>query len=318
RVRGDGHGEIEVAAAAADAGALAGHAHPLARLHTGRDLHVELPPRPLPAAASAGRARLAADVAGAVTGGAGLVHLQGEGFAGAGERFLQGDLDAGLNVVAAAARLAAAWAAATAEQGLEIHATAIAAPTTRAGSAAAAKIPEDRAEEVGEIAAIAALVLDAEPAARLTGSLLGVALPVGAERVVAAALLRIGEYLVRLVDLLEAIGRVLALGDVGMVLAGQPAEGGLDRLVVGLPVDAEDLVVVLEFDGHGGKRRRSACSAPQRLQWKCSRRPERRRRRSGASDATGGPLLWSSLPVGRHLDFNANPRVRQSRRDHRG
>src|SRR5437660_224520 len=97
----------------------------------------------------------------------------------------------------------------------------IAAPTTRAGSAAAAKIPEDRAEEVGEIAAIAALVLDAEPAARLTGSLLGVALPVGAERVVAAALLRIGEYLVRLVDLLEAVGRVLALGDVGVVLAGQ-------------------------------------------------------------------------------------------------
>src|SRR5438034_912099 len=164
RVRGDGHGEIEVAAAAGDAGALAGHAHALSRLHAGRDLHVELSPSPLPAAA--------------------------------------------------------------------------------------AKIPEDRAEEVGEIAAIAALVLDAEPAARLTGSLLGVALPVGAERVVAAALLRIGEHLVRLVDLLEAVGRVLALGDVGMVLAGQPAEGGLDRLVVGLPIDAEDLVVVLELDGH--------------------------------------------------------------------
>src|SRR5438552_5519 len=132
----------------------------------------------------------------------------------------------------------------------EIEVAAAAAPAPRAGSAAAAKIPEDRAEEVGEIAAIAALVLDAEPAAWLTGSLLGVALPVGAERVVAAALLRIGEHLVRLVDLLEAVGRVLALGDVGMVLAGQPAEGGLDRLVVGLPIDAEDLVVVLELDGH--------------------------------------------------------------------
>src|SRR5213594_3380590 len=250
RVRGDRHGEIEVAAAAADAGALAGHAHALSRLHTGRDLHVELPPRPLPAAASARHARLAAHVAGAVTGGAGLVHLQGEGFAGAGERFLQGDLDAGLDILAARARVAAAEAAATTEQVLEIHATAIAAPATRAGSAAAAKIPEDRAEEVGEVAPIAALVLDAEPTARLTGSLLGVALPVGAERVVAAALLRIGEHLVRLVDLLEAIGRVLALGDVGMVLAGQLAEGGLDRLVVGLPIDAEDLVVVLEFDGH--------------------------------------------------------------------
>src|SRR5436309_559935 len=104
--------------------------------------------------------------------------------------------------------------------------------------------------EVAAAAAIVALVLDAEPAAWLTGSLLGVALPVGAERVVAAALLRIGEHLVCFVDLLEAVGRVLALGDVGMVLAGQPAEGGLDRLVVGLPIDAEDLVVVLELDGH--------------------------------------------------------------------
>src|SRR5437899_3066372 len=112
RVRGDRHGEIEVAAAAADAGALAGHAHALSRLHTGRDLDVELSPSPLPAGAAAGRAGLAAHVAGAVTGRAGLVHLHRER------------------------------------------------------------------------------------------------------------------------------------------LAGQPAEGGLDRLVVGLPIDAEDLVVVLELDGH--------------------------------------------------------------------
>src|SRR5256885_16928166 len=96
-------------------------------------------------------------------------------------------------------------------------ATAIAAPAPRAGSAAAAKIPEDRAEEVGEIAAIAALGLDAEPAAWLTGSLLGVALPVGAERVVAAAVLRVGEHLVRLLELLGALRRVLGLADVRVV-----------------------------------------------------------------------------------------------------
>src|SRR5947209_19854544 len=44
RVRGDGHGEIEVAAAAAGAGAFAGNAHALSRLHTRRDLHVDLSP----------------------------------------------------------------------------------------------------------------------------------------------------------------------------------------------------------------------------------------------------------------------------------
>src|SRR5262249_34539634 len=225
RVRGDGHGEIEVAAAAGDAGALAGHAHALSRLHAGRDLHVELSPSPLPAGAAAGRAGLAAHVAGAAPGRAGLVHLHRDRLAGARERLFQRDLDAGLNVAAAAARLTAAEAAATAEQVFEIHATAIAAPATRAGSAAATTIPEDRAGEGGANAAVAALVLDAEPAVRLPRRLLGVALPVGAERVVAAALLRIGEHLVRLVDLLEAVGRVLALGDVGMVLAGQPAEG---------------------------------------------------------------------------------------------
>src|SRR5262249_40392259 len=207
--------------------------------------HVELPPSSLPAGAATGRARLAADVAGAMTGRAGLFHLEGECLARTGEGFFQRDLDAGLDVIAAAARLPASEAATAAEQILE---SATAAAAARARSAT--QVPEDRAEEVREVARVTALVLHAEPSARLTGGLLGVALPVGAERVVAAAFLRVGEHLVRLVDLLEAVGRVLGLGDVGVVLAGQPAEGGLDGLVVGLPVDAENPIVVLEFDGH--------------------------------------------------------------------
>src|SRR5262245_23529900 len=250
RMGRDGHGEIEVTPAAGRARALAGHAHALPRLHAGRNFHVELPPPSLPAGAATGRARLAADVAGAVAGRAGLIHLERERLARARVGFFQRDLDASLNVIAASARLAAAEAATNAEQVLELHAASIATSPARPGT----EIAEDRAEEVGEVAAVAALILNAEASARLTGALpgglLGVALPVGAERVVATALLRIGEHLVRLVDLLEAVGRVLRLGDVGMVLSGQPAEGGLDRLVVGLPIDAEDLVVVLELDGH--------------------------------------------------------------------
>src|SRR5262245_9252007 len=246
RVRRDGHGEIEVTPAAGGARALAGHAHALPRLHAGRNLHIELPPSSLPAGAATGRARLAADVAGAMTGRAGLFHLEGECLARTGEGFFQRDLDARLDVIAAAARLPAPEAATAAEQILEIDAAAGAA---RARSAT--QVPEDGAEEVREVTGIPALVLNAEPSARLlTGSLLGVSLPVGTERVVAPAFLRVGEHLVRLVDLLEALGRVLGLGDVGVVLAGQPAEGGLDGLVVGLPVDPKDPIVVLEFDGH--------------------------------------------------------------------
>src|SRR3989449_3024407 len=167
---------------------------PLLRLHAGRNLHVELPPSPLPTGAATGRARLAADVAGAVARRARLFHLHGECLAGPGERLFQCDLDAGLHVVAAPARLPATEAASATEQILEVHPAALAAPATRA--LAATQVTEDGAEEVGEVADVAALVLHAETTARLIGGLLGVALPVGAERVVATALLRVGEHLV--------------------------------------------------------------------------------------------------------------------------
>jgi hypothetical protein len=73
----------------------------------------------------------------------------------------------------------------------------------------------------------------------------GMSLPVRPQRVVALALLRVREDLVRLRDLLELLRR--PLGHVRVVLAREPAVGGLDGLLVGRAVDPENLVVVLEF-----------------------------------------------------------------------
>ena len=50
-----------------------------------------------------------------------------------------------------------------------------------------------------------------------------------------------------LVDLLEALLGAFLLVDVGMRFARQPPECLPDRLLVGAPVDAQDLVVVLEL-----------------------------------------------------------------------
>src|SRR5207253_7157278 len=97
------------------------------------------------------------------------------------------------------------------------------------------------------VAAITAVV-GRNPAGAWSGS--GVALPVGAEGVVALALLRIRENFVGLADFFEPLASVLRLGDVGVVLAGEPPVGGLDGLIVGVLVDAEGPVVVLEFHAH--------------------------------------------------------------------
>ena len=67
--------------------------------------------------------------------------------------------------------------------------------------------------------------------------------------VVDAALLGVGEDLVGLGGLLELLLRLRVVGvDVGVELAGQPAEGLLDLLLGGAALDAEHLVVVA---GHG-------------------------------------------------------------------
>src|SRR5258705_5857781 len=93
-------------------------------------------------------------------------------------------------------------------------------------------------------------------------------MPVGTQRVVALALLRVAENLVGFRDLLEARGGFLALGYVGMVLARQPPISGLDRLVVGRLGHAEDLVIVLVIHVVGWRREGRLQLPAQR---KCSR-----------------------------------------------
>src|SRR5438093_4681707 len=102
-VRRHGDGEVEIAAVLGTAAALAGHAHALAAAHAGRDLHVDVAPGALPAAAAARRARLAADVARAAARRAGLLHLELECLARAAVRFLERDRHVGLDVVTARA-----------------------------------------------------------------------------------------------------------------------------------------------------------------------------------------------------------------------
>src|SRR2546426_547636 len=210
RVPGHGHDQVEVTTPARRPAALAGYAHALARADAGGGLDVELAARALPAAALAGRAGLAADVARALTGGAGLVHLERQRLACPLERLVEGDLHGGLDVLA---RSAGAAGAESAEEILGVAAAAcpVAHPDT--------EIPENRPEEVGEVAEVARVtaVLHTEAAGAGTGRALGVAVPVGSQAVVPPALLVVGENLVRLVDLLEALAAVLALGHVGVV-----------------------------------------------------------------------------------------------------
>ena len=73
--------------------------------------------------------------------------------------------------------------------------------------------------------------------------------PGPAEHVVALAAIRVGQHLVRLVDLLEALLRRGVRVDVGVPLLGELAERPLDLGVGGAPFHAEDGVVV-EFGGH--------------------------------------------------------------------
>src|SRR5262245_47579247 len=285
RMRRDGDNQVEIAAATGGGGAFAGDPNPLARANTRRDLHVERARHAVPAAAVARRARLSVHVAGAVAGRTRLVELHREALQCSGVRLLERDLDGGLHVLAAnrAPAPAARTETAAPQQVLDVETTA--APRPRATAAhAGAQIPEDRAEEVREVFGVAAAVLDTEAASRRTARRrLREALPVGTERVVSPPLLGVGEDLVGLVDLLEAVRRVLALGDVRMVLARELAVGGLQRLVVGLPVDAEDLVVVLVLDSHPKRSVADGFGV-------AAQRPPRRRgvRFAGANPKLGG------------------------------
>src|SRR5690606_24033905 len=72
---------------------------------------------------------------------------------------------------------------------------------------------------------------------------------VRAQLVVLGALVLVAQHLVGLVDGLEALLGARLLADVGVVLARQPAVGGLDLRLAGRRLDAEGFVVVLELHG---------------------------------------------------------------------
>jgi hypothetical protein len=65
-----------------------------------------------------------------------------------------------------------------------------------------------------------------------------------AEAVVQLAALGVGEHLVRLDDLAEAVFRIRRVGDVRMQLPGEPAKRALDVVGAGIAADVEELVVV--------------------------------------------------------------------------
>src|SRR3989449_320716 len=81
-------------------------------------------------------------------------------------------------------------------------------------------------------------------------------LPFGTDRVVALALLGIGEDLVRLVDLLEALLGARVLVDVRVVLARELPVGLLDVVGRGVLRNAKGLVVVLVLDRHSSGPRK--------------------------------------------------------------
>ena len=135
-----------------------------------------------------------------------------------------------------------------------------------AGGAAPASAPEqvvaeEGAEEVAEGAEVEVGRLEA------AGAEPGVAVAV-----VELARLRVRERLVGLRDLAEAHLGLRMVGDVRMQLAREPAERLLDRLLVGVSRDAEQLVVVAFGRGH------RALIVPGRLELAAVAAATRRRR----------------------------------------
>ncbi len=140
-------------------------------------------------------------------------------------------------------------------------------PLGRLLARAPAGVAEDRAEDVAESAALAKEilhilgrdrpVLDPLPRIRAAagptrGARFGPGRlsrrPVLPELVVKPSLLGVREHLVGFGELLEArLGLPVARVQVGMVLAGELAEGGRDLLLRGRPRHAEHLVEVLGF-----------------------------------------------------------------------
>ena len=104
--------------------------------------------------------------------------------------------------------------------------------------------------------------------------------------VVLTALLGVGERVVGLLDLLEALlGRVVARVRVGMVLAREPAVGLLDLLLGGPAPDSERLVVVVRHRGsllgHHDPRRPQHLAVEPDSRGRAPRRSRRSRRLPG-------------------------------------
>src|SRR3954469_14831744 len=178
-----------------------------------REEPLALPLDPAPAAAVAdlgGGARLGA---GAAAGVAPRLLGNADGHLGAGHRLRKAERDLGLEVAP--------------RDGL-------------AGGAAAP--PEERTEDVADVGG--------ETATRAAEAAGGAEAGEGAARVVLAPLLRVGQNVIGLLDLLEALlGSSVPGVAIGMVLADELAVGLLDVLCRGLAVDAEDLVEVARSHG---------------------------------------------------------------------
>src|SRR6266550_2988058 len=208
-----------------------------------RDLYLDLPTRrthPGPATGRAGHAfhdgpRAHLPPLGrkprAATGGTGLGHLRLDGSLATTGGLLERDLDRMLDVLASFA-----------------GGGPPARPFESEAGKAAALARKEGIEEVAEIA-IAGGLAGALPGLRLVLArkllLAFDPFPVGAELFVLRALLRVAEHFVGFVDQLEAVGSLGILVDVRVILASQPAIGGLDFFLRRGPRDTERLVVVL-------------------------------------------------------------------------
>ncbi len=114
------------------------------------------------------------------------------------------------------------------------HDIAAAGGASRAGRCLAEdRFAEERAEDVGEVAEVEIAGCEAAPTEAFA-----------AVTVIRRAPIGVGEHLVRLRRLAKALVGVWRVGDVGMQLAGELAEGTLDLAVGGTSLDAEYLVVV--------------------------------------------------------------------------
>ena len=82
--------------------------------------------------------------------------------------------------------------------------------------------------------------------------------PVRAQLVIFSPFLRVAQDFVGLIKFLELFFRTfLILGDIGVMLACELAECLLDCIGARISGDAENVVVVLEFNCHGGPLRRN-------------------------------------------------------------